>query len=95
MARRLPLVQREIAKARDDTLKSVYADMAKSIQGHEFAKALPEKGIPKVKFYFIRRKLNDLLSNSFRMNLFKDLKLIEILKVLTLHRVKFLVAFIN
>ncbi|CAF2799877.1 unnamed protein product [Rotaria sp. Silwood2] len=47
LARHLPIVQREIAKARNDTLKSVYADMAKSIQGHEFAKALPEKGLSK------------------------------------------------
>jgi len=46
-ARYLPMVQREIAKARNDTLKSVYADMAKSVQGHQFAKALPEKGLPK------------------------------------------------
>ena len=47
MARRLPIVQRQIAKARDDTLRSVYDDMAKSIQGHKFAKALPDQGLSK------------------------------------------------
>jgi len=47
LARRLPVVQRQIAKARDDTLRSVYADMAKSVRGHTFAKALPEKGLSK------------------------------------------------
>ncbi|CAF0916017.1 unnamed protein product [Rotaria sp. Silwood1] len=47
LVRYIPYVKREIAKARDDTLKSVYADMAKSIHGHEFSKALPEKGLSK------------------------------------------------
>jgi hypothetical protein len=49
MARRLPVVQRKIAKAREDTLTSVCNDIAKSVAGHEFAKALPEKGLSKVK----------------------------------------------
>jgi hypothetical protein len=42
------MIQRQIAKAREDTLKSVYGDMAKSVRGHKFAKALPEKGLSKV-----------------------------------------------
>ena len=48
LARRIPAVQRQITKARDDTLRSVYHSMAKSIQGHQFAKALPKKGLSKV-----------------------------------------------
>ena len=51
------MVQREIAKARNDTLKSVYADMAKSVQGHQFAKALPEKGLSKVNYFLINFSL--------------------------------------
>jgi len=50
LARRLPVVQRQIAKARDDALRSVHDDMAKSIKGHTFAKTLPEKGLSKVKY---------------------------------------------
>ena len=49
LARRIPYVQREIAKARDDTLRSVYKDMEKSVNGHTFAQTLPEKGLSKVK----------------------------------------------
>ncbi|CAF1562285.1 unnamed protein product [Rotaria magnacalcarata] len=47
LARHLPIVQREIAKARNNTLKSIYADMEKSIEGHQFAQALPERSISK------------------------------------------------
>jgi len=53
LARRLPVVQRQIAQARDDTLRSVYDNMAKSVRGHQFAKALPEKGLSKVKYRLI------------------------------------------
>ncbi len=48
MARRIPYIQRQIAQARDDTLKSIYADMSKSVQGHIFMKSLPEQGLSKV-----------------------------------------------
>ena len=54
VARRLPVVQRKIAKAREDTLTSVCNDIAKSVAGHEFTKALPEKGLSQVKFSFIK-----------------------------------------
>ncbi len=53
MARRLPIVQRKIAEAREATLKSVCDDMAKSIAGHEFIKTLPEKGLSQVLEIFI------------------------------------------
>lgn len=49
LARHVPYVQREIAKARDDTLRSIYADMTKSVRGHTFARSLPEKGLSKVR----------------------------------------------
>ena len=63
LARRFAFVQRKIAQARDDTLKSVYADMAKSVQGHKFAKALPEKGMSKVSAHRIEQhSLNALPS---------------------------------
>jgi hypothetical protein len=48
LARRIPYVQRQIAKARDDSLKSIYADMVKSTKGHTFAYSLPEQGLSKV-----------------------------------------------
>ena len=48
-ARYIPYVKREIAKAHDDTMKSIYGDMAKSVRGHTFARALPEKGLSKVR----------------------------------------------
>lgn len=47
LARRFAFVQQQIAKARDDTLRNVYATMAKSIEGHRFAQALPEQGLSK------------------------------------------------
>ena len=50
LARYIPAIQRQIAKARDDTLRSVYGNMEKSVRGHEFAKALPEKGLSKVNY---------------------------------------------
>ena len=49
LARRFPYVQREIAAARDKTLKSACAEIAKSVEGHEFAQALPENGLSKVR----------------------------------------------
>lgn len=58
MARYLPAVKRQIAQARDDTLKSVYADMAKSVQGHEFAVALPEKGLSRVNLWRMHKISN-------------------------------------
>jgi hypothetical protein len=63
LARRLPVVQRQIAQARDDTLRSVYDNMAKSVRGHQFAKALPEKGLSKVKLLIYRYNLFLLFSN--------------------------------
>jgi len=50
LARRLPFVQRQIAQARDDTLKSINGTMEKSLKGHKFTHALPEKGLSKVKY---------------------------------------------
>jgi hypothetical protein len=50
LARRLPVVQRKIAQAREDTLKSVCEDIAKSVAGHQFTRILPEKGLSKVRF---------------------------------------------
>jgi hypothetical protein len=50
LARHLPAIQRQIAKSRVDALKSVHDGMAKSVKGHEFAKALPEKGLSKVNY---------------------------------------------
>jgi hypothetical protein len=50
LARRIPAVQRQIAQARTDTLTSVYGNMEKSVRGHQFAKALPEKGLSKVNY---------------------------------------------
>lgn len=49
LARRFPYVQREIAAARDKTLKSACAEIAKSVEGHEFAQTLPENGLSKVR----------------------------------------------
>ena len=63
LARRFAFVQRKIAQARDDTLKSIYADMAKSVQGHKFAKALPEKGMTKVNARQIDQPLASTLSD--------------------------------
>jgi len=54
MARRLPIVQRKIAEARDATLKSALDDIAKSVAGHEFTKILPNKGLSKVEFLLFR-----------------------------------------
>lgn len=51
LARRFAFVQQQIAKARDDTLRNVYATMAKSVEGHQFAQALPEQGLSKVKLH--------------------------------------------
>jgi hypothetical protein len=48
LARRLPIVKRQIAQAREDTINSVCATMAKSTKGHQFAQALPKKGLSKV-----------------------------------------------
>lgn len=48
LARYVPQIKRQIAKAREDTLNSVHGDMAKSLHGHIFARALPEQGLSKV-----------------------------------------------
>jgi hypothetical protein len=50
LARRLPVVQRQIAQAREDTLKSIRSDVAKSVKGHTFIRSLPEKGLSKVNY---------------------------------------------
>ena len=71
LARRFAFVQRQIAEARDNTLKSVYADMAKSIEGHHFARALPEQGLSKVMIidhFFDAMKQNSNLIFFFRKN---------------------------
>ncbi|CAF1193940.1 unnamed protein product [Adineta steineri] len=47
LVRRLPSVQRQIAKAREETLTSICNDIAKSVAGHTFSLALPEKGLSK------------------------------------------------
>lgn len=52
LARRLPVVQRKIAEARESTLKSVCNNIAKSVAGHEFIKILPEQGFSQVKLCF-------------------------------------------
>ncbi|CAF0955507.1 unnamed protein product [Adineta ricciae] len=49
LARRLPVVQRQIAKAREDTLTSVCNDIATSIAGHKFIQSLPTQGLSKKK----------------------------------------------
>jgi hypothetical protein len=50
LARRLPMVQRKIAEARENTLKAACEDIAKSIAGHKFTLTLPEQGLSKVGF---------------------------------------------
>lgn len=93
LARYIPYVQREIAKAKDDTMKSIYTDMAKSIQGHQFARALPERGLSKV------RQLNDfertMRTNFFRKNFWKNSNNIEIWRRLVIQLEKSLVVSIR
>ena len=50
MARRIPMVKRKITEARESTLKSVRYELVKSISGHKFSTALPERGLFQVKF---------------------------------------------
>jgi hypothetical protein len=92
LARHLPIVQRQIAQARDDTLRSVCANMAKSVKGHQFAQALPKTGLSKVNNLLI---IFVCFTKLFRMKLFKNLKNIDVLKRLIIRRVKFRVVFIN
>lgn len=64
LARYVPYVQREIAKAHDETMRSVYAGIAKSIGEHTFARALPEKGLSKVsRSIFLNQSVEDILQD--------------------------------
>ena len=49
LARRIPAVQRKIAETSENTVKSACAEIAKSIQGHEFTQSLPLHGLRPVK----------------------------------------------
>lgn len=49
LARRIPAVQRKIAKESERTVKSACREIAKSVQGHRFTQSLPENGLSKVK----------------------------------------------
>jgi len=48
LIRRLPAVQRKITEAKEATLKSVCDEIARSVEGHEFTRKLPEKGLSQV-----------------------------------------------
>lgn len=80
LARRLPVVQRKIAEARESTLTSVCNDMAKSIAGHKFIKSLPIQGFSQVKFSFLPKKYNSLVE--FRRNFVTNLNNIENMKLI-------------
>ena len=60
LVRRIPYVQREIVRTRDKTVKSVCEEIAKSVQGHEFAQALPENGLSKVREKYGCRTVSSL-----------------------------------
>jgi hypothetical protein len=62
LARYVPAIQRQIAQAREDTINSVCANMAKSVKGHQFAKALPEKGLSKVGLLMNKYNMSSCLS---------------------------------
>lgn len=79
LVRRLPAVQRKIATARRDTLKSVCGDIARSVKGHEFTKTLPERGLSKVEFFVLEREEVFYL-NFFRRKCCKNWRIIKISK---------------
>jgi len=51
LARRIPAVQRKIAKESERTVKSACREIAKSVEGHRFTQSLPENGLSKTQLF--------------------------------------------